>query len=416
MKKILSISLLSGIMTLIKMVMGFAISKIVAVYAGTSGVALLGQMQSVILSLNGIINSPVGNGVIKFTSENSHDFEKCSPYWRASILYVMCFSTIIIIVGCFYAQEISLLLFGHSDNYWIVLLMVFVAPITSIGTLINSILNGLESYKQYVYTGIIASLLSGLIMIFVIVNFGIVGALVGASLQYALIGIISFIINIYQPWLKIGYLIGKISTDVKKNIAEYIFMAIVSAVSLPLGMILIRGFLIEYTGWKNAGEWQAVWKISEAYLSVITMGLSVYYLPRLSSLYDHNSLVREVKSVASIVLPIVSLMAVAVYILRDFSISLLYTEQFREARELFKIQLIGDVIKVISWVYAYPMIAKKSTKLFVFTEIVFTITLVLLSYFFIKKYGVHGANLAYVLNYILYFICVYILLNKAIKN
>ncbi|EFN9665313.1 TPA: O-antigen translocase, partial [Escherichia coli] len=398
MKKILSISLLSGIMTLIKMVMGFAISKIVAVYAGTSGVALLGQMQSVILSLNGIINSPVGNGVIKFTSENSHDFEKCSPYWRASILYVMCFSTIIIIVGCFYAQEISLLLFGHSDNYWIVLLMVFVAPITSIGTLINSILNGLESYKQYVYTGIIASVLSGLIMIFVIVNFGIVGALVGASLQYALIGIISFIINIYQPWLKIGYLIGKISTDVKKNIAEYIFMAIVSAVSLPLGMILIRGFLIEYTGWKNAGEWQAVWKISEAYLSVITMGLSVYYLPRLSSLYDHNSLVREVKSVASIVLPIVSLMAVAVYILRDFSISLLYTEQFREARELFKIQLIGDVIKVISWVYAYPMIAKKSTKLFVFTEIVFTITLVLLSYFFIKKYGVHGANLAYVLN------------------
>ncbi|EEW1939034.1 O-antigen translocase, partial [Escherichia coli] len=393
MKKILSISLLSGIMTLIKMVMGFAISKIVAVYAGTSGVALLGQMQSVILSLNGIINSPVGNGVIKFTSENSHDFEKCSPYWRASILYVMCFSTIIIIVGCFYAQEISLLLFGHSDNYWIVLLMVFVAPITSIGTLINSILNGLESYKQYVYTGIIASVLSGLIMIFVIVNFGIVGALVGASLQYALIGIISFIINIYQPWLKIGYLIGKISTDVKKNIAEYIFMAIVSAVSLPLGMILIRGFLIEYTGWKNAGEWQAVWKISEAYLSVITMGLSVYYLPRLSSLYDHNSLVREVKSVASIVLPIVSLMAVAVYILRDFSISLLYTEQFREARELFKIQLIGDVIKVISWVYAYPMIAKKSTKLFVFTEIVFTITLVLLSYFFIKKYGVHGANL-----------------------
>ncbi|HAW9498371.1 TPA: O-antigen translocase, partial [Escherichia coli] len=392
MKKILSISLLSGIMTLIKMVMGFAISKIVAVYAGTSGVALLGQMQSVILSLNGIINSPVGNGVIKFTSENSHDFEKCSPYWRASILYVMCFSTIIIIVGCFYAQEISLLLFGHSDNYWIVLLMVFVAPITSIGTLINSILNGLESYKQYVYTGIIASVLSGLIMIFVIVNFGIVGALVGASLQYALIGIISFIINIYQPWLKIGYLIGKISTDVKKNIAEYIFMAIVSAVSLPLGMILIRGFLIEYTGWKNAGEWQAVWKISEAYLSVITMGLSVYYLPRLSSLYDHNSLVREVKSVASIVLPIVSLMAVAVYILRDFSISLLYTEQFREARELFKIQLIGDVIKVISWVYAYPMIAKKSTKLFVFTEIVFTITLVLLSYFFIKKYGVHGAN------------------------
>ncbi|EFB1665645.1 O-antigen translocase, partial [Escherichia coli] len=399
MKKILSISLLSGIMTLIKMVMGFAISKIVAVYAGTSGVALLGQMQSVILSLNGIINSPVGNGVIKFTSENSHDFEKCSPYWRASILYVMCFSTIIIIVGCFYAQEISLLLFGHSDNYWIVLLMVFVAPITSIGTLINSILNGLESYKQYVYTGIIASVLSGLIMIFVIVNFGIVGALVGASLQYALIGIISFIINIYQPWLKIGYLIGKISTDVKKNIAEYIFMAIVSAVSLPLGMILIRGFLIEYTGWKNAGEWQAVWKISEAYLSVITMGLSVYYLPRLSSLYDHNSLVREVKSVASIVLPIVSLMAVAVYILRDFSISLLYTEQFREARELFKIQLIGDVIKVISWVYAYPMIAKKSTKLFVFTEIMFTITLVLLSYFFIKKYGVHGANLAYVLNY-----------------
>lgn len=415
MKKLISVSLLSGVMTLIKMIMGFAVSKAVAMYTGPAGMALLGQVQSVILSLNGVINSPVGNGVIKYTSESSPDYHKCSPWWRASLSYVFSLSVITIIAGCFFSEAISKALFDRADYYWLVLVMVFVCPLTAMGTLISSILNGLQNYKQYVITGMLSAVLSGLVMIVMIVYYGILGALIAAALQYALIGLVSIVVNIYQPWLRVKYLVGSASGEVKKNIAEYIFMTVISAVALPIGMLVIRSILIKHAGWQSAGEWQAVWKISEAYLSIITMGLAVYYLPRLATLHDRDSLLSEIRSVASVVLPVIVVMAGVVYVLRDFSISLLYTEQFRAARDLFKIQLIGDVIKVMSWLYAYPMIAKKATKLFVFTEIVFTLSLIILSYWLILSFGAQGANIAYAINYSLYFVFVYILAKKFIK-
>jgi PST family polysaccharide transporter len=213
----------------------------------------------------------------------------------------------------------------------------------------------------------------------------------------------------------VKFLVGSVSSEVKKNIAEFIFMTLVSAVALPLGMLIIRSILIRHTGWQAAGEWQAVWKISEAYLSIITMGLAVYYLPKLSTLHDRDAMLSEIRSVAAVVLPVIVIMAVMVYLLRDFAISLLYTEQFRSARDLFKIQLIGDVIKVMSWLYAYPLIAKKATRLFVSTEIIFTATLIFLSYYFILSFGVQGANIAYAVNYLLYFAFVYFAVNKYIK-
>jgi PST family polysaccharide transporter len=85
------------------------------------------------------------------------------------------------------------------------------------------------------------------------------------------------------------------------------------------------------------------------------------------------------------------------------------------ARDLFAIQLVGDVIKVISWLYAYPMLAKKATKYFIGTEIFFGFTWVLLSIFFINKHGVSGANIAYAVNYFFYFLFVFFNLKRVIS-
>lgn len=70
MKKILKITSMSAFLTLFKMFIGFVISKAAAVYAGPAGVVVLGQMQSLIGSVMGILNAPVSTGVIKYTSEN----------------------------------------------------------------------------------------------------------------------------------------------------------------------------------------------------------------------------------------------------------------------------------------------------------------------------------------------------------
>lgn len=72
--------------------------------------------------------------------------------------------------------------------------------------------------------------------------------------------------------------------------------------------------------------------------------------------------------------------------------------------ELFKWQLIGDVIKIASWLLGYLMLAKAMTKVFVITEIIFGIIFALLSVIFLNSFGLVGVTYAFALNYTLYLI------------
>ena len=162
-------------------------------------------------------------------------------------------------------------------------------------------------------------------------------------------------------------------------------------------------------GWEAAGQWQAIYKISEVYLGVITMALGTYYLPRLASLKDIDLIIGEIHKTARLIIPIVATMAFGVYLLRDVAITLLFTDAFRSVRDLFAIQLTGDVIKIASWLYAYPMLSRGATKWFVSTEIIFSLSFVFLSYIFVSNMGLKGATIAYLVNYLLY--CLTILLN-----
>ena len=51
MSKIISVTAFTALLTFFKMLSGFAIAKVVAIYTGPTGMAMLGQVQSVICLL-----------------------------------------------------------------------------------------------------------------------------------------------------------------------------------------------------------------------------------------------------------------------------------------------------------------------------------------------------------------------------
>ncbi|MCV5682378.1 O-antigen flippase, partial [Escherichia coli] len=82
-------------------------------------------------------------------------------------------------------------------------------------------------------------------------------------------------------------------------------------------------------------QWQAVWKISEAYLTIMTIALSTYLMPKLSSLNESVAIKKEVNTLSLAIIPCTIVLAFLIYITRDISISLLFTNDFYNARELF---------------------------------------------------------------------------------
>jgi PST family polysaccharide transporter len=81
---------------------------------------------------------------------------------------------------------------------------------------------------------------------------------------------------------------------VAKNFAKYTAMALTTAATVPLSHIMIRNHLGQTLGWEAAGYWEAMWRLSGAYLLLVTTTLSVYYLPRLSEIKGKDQIRKEI--------------------------------------------------------------------------------------------------------------------------
>lgn len=403
MRRLLTVTFFTGLLTLIKMFAGFVVAKIVAVYTGPTGIVMLGQIQSIVSTLNGLVNSPVGPGIVRYTSENhKNGYNECAKWWQASIRWVALILAIIIPLTVLSSSYISSWVLGTSDFAGVLVITAFLLPFTAVGTFITSVINGQQQYKIYVVLGMVSAILSLVIMLLLIVLGNVYGALLAVAVQNAVVGIVMIIYSFRKPWFKIKYLWGQVDTHRMKDIRGYILMAVTSAIVVPCSLILIRNIIVQYAGWTQAGYWQAVWRISETYLAVITIALSTYYLPRLSAIKNNKLIVAEINATLKVVLPIVILCSTGVYVLKDFIISMLFTKEFYAARDLFKYQLLGDILKISSWLYAYTMISKGMIRVFVLSEIFFATSFVAISYYFVFHYGVYGAPMAYCVNYSLY--------------
>jgi O-antigen/teichoic acid export membrane protein len=385
-KRLLKVTAMTGVLTLLKMVVGFVIVKVVAILSGPTGLAMLGQVQGVVTVFNGLINAPAANGVVRFTAEKQAEgFDACSPWWKASIQWVLILAGITIPVALLISDYLAILLFQDVALSWVITVTVCVLPLSAIGTLCNSVINGQQNYRRYVALGMLSAVISATLMLGMIFYANIKGALLAVALQSALIGLVMLCANLRQPWFKLRYWWGSTSDTARKSIGAYTLMAITTALTVPVSLILVRNILVAQVGWESTGHWQAVWKISEVYLSVITLALGTYYLPKLASLTGVDSIVNEIHHTAKVILPIVCIMALGIYLLRDIAIWLLFTAEFAAARDLFAIQLTGDVVKILAWLYAYPMLSRGATKWFISTEIVFSLSFVLLAYILVSE-------------------------------
>lgn len=188
MKRLLKVTAMTGLLTLLRMAMGFVIAKVVAIYTGPTGMAMLGQVQSMVGSLNGIINAPVGSGVVRFTAEHkAQGFLACAPWWRAALQCVLLISAIAIPCGLLLAESIATWLFHDKTFSWVVIATVSVLPLAAIGTLCNSVINGQQLYRRYVGLGMLSVLISGGVMLTMIALYNLQGALLAAAVQSALI-------------------------------------------------------------------------------------------------------------------------------------------------------------------------------------------------------------------------------------
>jgi polysaccharide transporter, PST family len=403
-------SLLNGIAVVIKMSTLLGINKILAIYVGPAGYAALGQFQNAVQMITTFASGAINTGVTKYTAEYYADESRQRLVWgtAGTIALIGSLLTAAIIALC---NRSMAALFLKDVNYRGVFLW-FAATLVlfTFNTLLLAILNGKKEITRYVLANIAGSIFALLVTGTMAIRFGLYGALVALAVYQSITFFVTLLLCYSAPWFKISYLFGSIDTKIAFNLGKYTAMALTSAACVPISHILIRNHLGETFGWEVAGYWEAMWRLSGAYLVLVTTTLGVYYLPRLSELSNSNEIKKEIIQGYRVVLPVAALSGFAIYLFRDFIIELLFTSDFSAMRDLFAWQLIGDTLKIGSWILAYVMLGNAMFKPFIVLEIVFATGFVALTWLFTASMGVLGVVVAHAVNYAIYWIVVTVII------
>ena len=344
----------------------------------------------------------INTGVTKYTAEYGKDGDN-TPVLFSTASKISFISSVIvgglIIIFSHYAS----LHFLQSDEYtYIFILFGFTIVLFVLNSLLLSILNGLKEIRVFITINIIQSIYSLIFTTLLIVWLGLDGALIALVTNQSVIFFVVLWMLRRHPIIKFENFKSEFNKPEAKKLMGYAAMALTSAATVPVSHILIRNYIGETLGWEQAGYWQAIWYISIMYLMVITTALSVYYLPKLSEITDKDELQRELIQGYKFIIPIVIVLSLVIFSLKNFLILFLFTKEFLPMADLFMWQLIGDVFKVAGWILGMLLAAKAMVKIHMFTQVFFSFLFVGLAILFTQFYGLVGMSYAHALNYVIF--------------
>lgn len=406
----------TGLSTLVKLVTSYLTVKVVASIIGPSGITLIGQLQNFIAIITTIGSGGINNGVVKYVSEYKDDEDELRKYIRNGFkitVYLSFAVGLLLIITSKYLGKWILL----SDKFsYIFVVFGICLLLLSLNNYLLSILNGYKEFKRFVLLNIITSVIGLIFTVLLVFFYHLKGALIATVSYQSVVLFFTIFFLRKSPWFQSKILWGKWDWGIVKQYFSYSLMALVSAATVPVSQLLVRGFLIKKYSMDSAGYWEGMNRISALYLMFITASFSVYYLPRLSEIKEKHLLKQEIFGVYKIITPIIGGSLFLIFTLKDFLITFLFSKEFYPMIEFFLWQLIGDFFKIMSWILAFVMVAKSMIKLYIITEIVFSVLFVTLSFLFIDYFGIVGVTKAYCLNYFLYFLAMIFIFRKLIFN
>ncbi|TWO31664.1 O-antigen translocase [Seonamhaeicola sediminis] len=399
-----------------RIIAGLLTSKAIAVFIGAEGLALIGNLRNLVSSLHSIAILGFYKGVVKYISDFKENLTELSKT-ISTVFYIGFVATTVLSVLCYFnAEFINDFVFPSYNNYaYIIRIFAIVLPFYALNMFSFSIMNGFSKYKILIVINIIGQILSVSVALLLIYQEELRGALISVVIAESLIFLITLVGIVNRRSLIPLIRTQNVNLNVFKKMSSYSLMALFPTVVLPLITIVIRNHIIENIGYKDAGYWEAMTRVSNYYLMLVTSLMALYILPRFSEIDNKEEFKKEVFSIYKTVMPKLALGLLIIYLLRPFIVTVVFSREFEPVEELFLWQLLGDLVKVLSLVIAYQFLAKKMFWHYILTEAFLVLAIYFTSINFLNTFNnVQGAVLAHFVSYALYFAIILIIFRRSL--
>jgi PST family polysaccharide transporter len=388
--------------TAARLLAGLVVIKLVAWFAGPAGVGKLGQFMSLMSLLAVLAGGGISSAIVKYVAEYRRDAQKLSRLLAAALWYALCASCLMGGIALLFSRQIALWLLGDPGYASLIHVLAVAQLGIALVNYILAVINGFMDVRRLAFIQVLGSAFSIALVLALSRWLHLYGALLALVLGQLLCLVVGLPAWWRSPYFQRSMLRMHFDREMTLRLAAFSVMTLSSALLPPLINIAVRDHLAVQFGWAHVGYWQAVSKVSDAYLLFLTTAINIYYLPKLASTHERSALLHELRNAYRYLMPAVVALAAVVYVLRGWVTRLLFSADFASANALYGPQLVGDVIKIASFILSYVMLAKAMTRLFVISECVFAATYLALVYVLTAHFGLVGAMYAFTINYLVY--------------
>lgn len=383
---------------LIRLVCSFVSIKFTAVYLGPSGLALIAQFNGLVSLGQGLLGAGLNTATVRLTPEYIGQPQRRRALWSTGLALAAMFATAGVLALLLAGPMLARRLFADETYAWAIALAGLAIAANVFNNQLLGALNGAREIGRVVLSNVLATVAGLLAFAPACMLWGTAGGMVGSCASYLLALLISIGLGLRSPTVHLRDFLGRFDGAEARRILGFYPMLVAHATLTPLAMILVRDVVISSLSLESAGLWQATWRLSEVYTTVITTSVSLYFMPRLGELAgDELAMRNEVWRTLLLVTVLTALMALGIFLLREWIVPLVFSASFLGVQALMPVQLLGDVIKMAAWILGFVLVARINTRWYVAIEIMVPVVLVLGVRWLVPALGAVGAMWAYVL-------------------
>ncbi|CAE7149209.1 wzxE [Symbiodinium necroappetens] len=182
----------------------------------------------------------------------------------------------------------------------------------------------------------------------------------------------------------------------------------VAGLAGPVGQLAVRMIVQQELGAEALGNFQAAWMISAMYIGFVLGAMGADYYPRLTAAIRDSAATNQlVNEQAEVALLLAAPVLVTMLGLAPWVIELLFSNQFKEAAEVFRWQVLADVLKVASWPLGIVILASGEGRLVMLIEFIAMLVLVGLTWVLLPFFDIEATGIASLGKYAVFLSMVY---------
>ncbi len=363
----------------------------------------MGLMQGVVGIGAIVAGMGVGTGVVRMGAQSISrgDSDKTTVLQQASLLITWLAGLAIALAFVLLRSPLSSWIFDSPDHTFSVSLLGVAICLTAVSATHTGILNAhhdVASLTKSAIFGVIGGSVASVLLIWFFRVDGVIWAVLALS-----VGLYAFT----------RYYVSRYVTLQLPSRADLVAAArpllgfglpYVGSALMGTGVILALPLLVnQLLDIESVGYYRAALTISVGYLGILTTALAQDYYPRISAVSDDPLQVETLfNQQLRLTLLIGGPIIVCAVATASLIVPLIYTSKFTPTVDLLSWQLIGSLFKFWAWAFSFVILARSSSALYFFVELVVGIALVGGTWYGIERLGLIGAGVGYSVAYAVY--------------